>query len=552
VAYTFQNKLVIGLGVLFSILCILGGVQLYKKLSEQERAATFDGPVKEFIDHFNVNLNDYEYALHLQNTFFDSSESVDSIEFKYFANVILEYSPAISGIGIYEFDVRAGAKSTLPEIKYWVVSDDYDFLTGKEMRSITRTYVDMRTVGDVDDYSTELFAVNDSQRKFVSLVRAMPEHKMLLVMVVDVHKAARLSLSNRIASNFIVYETKDNKKNVAFSDVKYSSALAEPFRGEVTLFNQQWEMVVYPPEDLFNRFYILIPVLAFLFSLMVLYIVYFALKVHRLSDERQSALQDLKFAQEKTVEAEKIGAMGGLVAGIAHEVNTPLGISITSCSHVNDLIRDLKEDFDNGELDEDRFEEFITSGKEVLAMALGNLKRASKLISSFKKIDVINADDSVAPETVDVAELVENFAEHYRQNAMSTKVTVNVEVGKRCEICTYPTVINQVLDALASNASIHGFANKEKDCVITIRVTSFGKSVMLKFADNGEGVAKQDMGKIFDPFFTTRRGGGNAGLGLSVVYNLVKSKLQGELNHGEEPEGGLWVSLRIKDLNDKE
>lgn len=547
---TIQNKAVILLGVVFSILCIWGGVLLYKKLAEQERTASFDAPVTEFIAHFNDNLKDYEYVLHSENQLFDSSENVDRIEFESFSSLILEYNPAISGIGIYEFDVRAGAKSTLPELKYWIVSDDYAYLSREEMRAITRKYVDMRTVGKVDDYATELFAINDSQRKFVTLVRSMPQHKLLLVMVVDLHRATGLSISNRIASNFMVFQSDGDKKKVAFSDVKYSTALAEPFKGKVNLFNQQWEMVIYPPEDLFNRFYILIPVLAFLFSLMVLYIVYFAVKIHKLSDDRQAALQDLKFAQEKTVEAEKIGAMGGLVAGIAHEVNTPLGISITSCSHVNDLIRDLKEDFDNGELDEERFEEFITSGREVLGMALGNLKRASKLISSFKKIDVINADDSATPEMVDVADLVENFAEHYRQNAMSTKVTVNVEVGKRSEICTYPTVINQVLDALASNSEVHGFANKEKDCVITIRVTTFGKSVMLKFADNGEGVANQDMGKIFDPFFTTRRGAGNAGLGLSVVYNLVKGKLQGELNHGEEPAGGLWVSLRIKDLND--
>ena len=549
-SHTLQNKTVIFLGIVFSLLCVLGGVEIYKKLAQQEREAAFNGPVREFLSQFNDNMTDYEYVLRSENQLFDSSENVDRIEFESFSSLILDYNPAIGGIGVYEFDVRAGAKSTLPELKFWVVSEDYAFLTREEMRSATRNHVDMRTVGKVENYASALFPINDSQSKYVTMARAMPQHNLLLIMVVDVHRAAKLSISDRIASNYIVYQQEGDKNRVAFSDVKYSTSLAEPYKGEIKLFNQQWDMVVYPPRDLFNQFYILIPLVAFLFSLMVLYIVYFAVKIHKLSDDRQAALQDLKFAQEKTVEAEKIGAMGGLVAGIAHEVNTPLGISITSCSHVNDLIRDLKEDFDKGELDEERFEEFITSGREVLGMALGNLKRASKLISSFKKIDVINADDSATPEMVDVADLVENFAEHYRQNAMSTKVTVNVEVGKRSEICTYPTVINQVLDALASNSEVHGFANKEKDCVITIRVTTFGKSVMLKFADNGEGVAKQDMGKIFDPFFTTRRGAGNAGLGLSVVYNLVKGKLQGELNHGEEPAGGLWVSLRIKDLND--
>ncbi len=548
-----QKNVLTFLSVLFSILCTFGGYKVYMQLSEQERAASFDGPVKEFNEHFNENLEDMEYTLHSVNQLFDSSSNVDEIEFDSFSGLILEYNLSIAGIGVFNFDSREmGAKTTLPEPQYWLASDSYPQFTKREVTLAMKRNVDLREASKLDNFASDLFSVNDSQQQYVLLTRIMPEHNLLLAMVIDLHRAAKLSISNRIVSNFIVYREGENRKELAFSDVKYSATLAKPFNGEIFLFNRVWPMVIYPPANLFNQYYVAIPVIAFLFSLMVLYLVYFAFKLHKLSDDRQLALQDLKFAQSKMVEAEKIGAMGGLVAGIAHEVNTPLGISITSCSHVNDLMRDLKEDFDRGELDQEKFEDFLSSGKEMLGMALENMGRASKLISSFKKIDVINADDSTKTELVDVAEIVENFVEHYQQNAMSTKIKFDVEIGKRAQIHTYPTVITQVLASLASNSEVHAFAKKNEDCVISIRVSSFGNSVLLKFADNGSGVKKKNLAQIFDPFYTTNRGAGNAGLGLSVVYNLVKSKLKGELNHGAVPGGGLWISLRIKDLEEKE
>lgn len=244
--------------------------------------------------------------------------------------------------------------------------------------------------------------------------------------------------------------------------------------------------------------------------------------------------------------------MGGLVSGIAHEVNTPLGVSVTSCSYVNDLLRELKEDFDRGVLDQEKFEDFVGSAKEMISMALDNMRRASKLVTSFKRIDVLHADDAKRPELVDIAVLVNEFVDNYAHESAGSEITFKTQLSNGIEITTYPSVILQILHILVTNAEIHGFKGMKSDKIVTIGVSASEKSVVLKVEDNGQGVEKNLLSKIFEPFYTTNRGAGNAGLGLSVVYNLVKSKLKGEIDYGSSPENGLWISIKIDDLKRKD
>ncbi|MBR9794187.1 MAG: HAMP domain-containing histidine kinase [Gammaproteobacteria bacterium] len=195
-------------------------------------------------------------------------------------------------------------------------------------------------------------------------------------------------------------------------------------------------------------------------------------------------------------------AVSGLVAGVSHEINTPLGVNIGNCTLLIELLDEISKKYNSGALDAEFFCEFLDTARDLSASMLKNMRKASKLLSTFKQVAVKNTDEANMLEQVDIAECANEFVAAHAMHNKSSQITFAVKIPPGAVVSTYPAVITQILTALTSNTFIHGL---------------------------GVGISEELLPKVFDPFFTTRRGAGNAGLGLSIVHNLVREVLKSEV-----------------------
>jgi len=264
------------------------------------------------------------------------------------------------------------------------------------------------------------------------------------------------------------------------------------------------------------------------------------------NNQLQQSFDDLTLAKDKIVQSEKMASLGQLVAGVAHEVNTPLGICITSISALKELVDSLQSSINN---------ETLT--KSFLVKKLVLLKEYEEIIerSLIKSVDLIRSFKSVAVEQHTDPEVEINLAEHVN-NVVNTVKTmfktknyhIKIEVDETLSLVTYPSAWNQILTNFMVNSHIHGFENsREGD--ITINFTVEDGYLSLLYQDNGKGISDEVKNKVFEPFITTKRGQGGSGLGLNIVFNLVDAKLGGTIKSLDVDKGVCFkVKVPIKDL----
>jgi len=244
--------------------------------------------------------------------------------------------------------------------------------------------------------------------------------------------------------------------------------------------------------------------------------------------ELEDALENLESAQEKLIEVEKMSALGQLVSGVAHEVNTPLGVAITSASVINDILSSLCRDFKKELLTKARLDKYLHDESEALTILISNLQRAKELIYSFKNIAVDQSDISV--EKISLSDYYQVIAKTL-SGLLKTK-TVELKITS-CDddiITTLPGYHAQVLTNLIFNSLEHGFTN-DRGNVIDINISRVVQDTLsIKYSDNGCGFKGVDLTKIYEPFYTTKRSAGNTGLGLSIVYNIIVQQFKGELD----------------------
>lgn len=237
-------------------------------------------------------------------------------------------------------------------------------------------------------------------------------------------------------------------------------------------------------------------------------------------------LEELEQAQTQLIEAEKMASLGSLVAGISHEVNTPLGVSVTAASHLNKQTKEFESKFVNGKLSKSGLTVYLQSCSETTDIILTNLERAATLVQSFKQIAVDQSSDTKAK--FNLKEHVEMLIVSLRPTYKTLPIDINLR-GHDVEIESYPGLLNQVITNLIVNSIKHGLS----DCIkgeITITVASINNLINIIVEDNGIGIPDNIKNKVFDPFFTTKRGTGGSGLGLNIVYNLIKQKLGGDIS----------------------
>ena len=239
---------------------------------------------------------------------------------------------------------------------------------------------------------------------------------------------------------------------------------------------------------------------------------------------------ELEAAQEKLVESEKMAALGNLVAGIAHEVNTPLGIALTSVSNCKEELKDIYRDFENDELTEQGFKDFEAICSEGLNLAETSLMRAANLVQDFKRT---SADQtSLEIEEIALDEYIPRVCNPLKPMLRKEQVELSIDVTPNLVITTCPGIIAQLLTNLISNAQRHAFGTSVNNDVnrVSVSCSKNAKGIVISVQDNGKGIPEALHKKVFEPFYTTARDKGGTGLGLNILYNLVRQKFNGEID----------------------
>ncbi|HYD31629.1 MAG TPA: ATP-binding protein, partial [Azospirillaceae bacterium] len=265
--------------------------------------------------------------------------------------------------------------------------------------------------------------------------------------------------------------------------------------------------------------------------------------LRRAKEQAEGALEELKQTQQSLIQAEKMASLGQLVAGVAHEVNTPVGITLTAASQLQLEVDGIEKMHASGAMKRARFEEFLRMSRDLAALILANSERAADLIQSFKMVAVDQS--SGERRRFELKEYIEELLRSLGPTLKNTACRIVVDCPEPVEVDNYPGTLSQILTNLVMNALMHAFEGWPSG-VITITVHRAGDAeVMLDFADNGRGIPPEVLPKIFDPFYTTKRGAGGSGLGLHIVFNLVTTMLKGSITVSSEPGEGACFHLRF-------
>jgi PAS domain S-box-containing protein len=265
------------------------------------------------------------------------------------------------------------------------------------------------------------------------------------------------------------------------------------------------------------------------------------LEMRKARDAAETALRNLRETQASLIEAEKLAALGRLVAGVAHEVNNPVGISLTVASALERKTAIFTDEVTRGNLRRSSLNEFLDTCRSASSQLVANLNRAAELIQSFKQVA---ADRNYSDQRAfDLADLTEQVVMSLRPGLRKHNLTLTVDCQPNLMMNSYPGPYGQVLTNLFLNAVAHAFPGGRTGS-IDIQARESGKdNVEIIFSDNGCGMSLDVRRRAFDPFFTTRRDQGGTGLGLHIVYNIVTNRLGGRLDLDSEPGGGTRIQI---------
>jgi PAS domain S-box-containing protein len=242
--------------------------------------------------------------------------------------------------------------------------------------------------------------------------------------------------------------------------------------------------------------------------------------------------------EREQVETEKMAALGVVVAGVAHEINTPIGVSYTLVTHFKTKTKEFATLYETGTMRRSDLQNYVELSTEMSQQLTTNISRASELIQSFKQVAVDQSRDD--QREFNLKEYLQEIAVSLTPTLRKTPHKIKIDCPDDIEMNSYPGALSQIVTNLVMNALIHAFEGERAG---TMSVTAYviGDQVQINFADDGKGIAPEHVPKIFDPFFTTKRGAGGSGLGLNIVFNMVTRKLRGRIVcNSVEGEGTLF------------
>ncbi|MEK8018560.1 MAG: AAA family ATPase, partial [Candidatus Parabeggiatoa sp.] len=248
-----------------------------------------------------------------------------------------------------------------------------------------------------------------------------------------------------------------------------------------------------------------------------------------------------KNTQKQLIEAEKMASLGGLVAGVAHEINTPVGVSFSASSFLEQETKDFLKLYQSGKMKRSDLNAFLDTVSESSALTVSNLKRSVELINSFKQVAVDQTTEE--KRTFNLKRYLDEILLNLRPKLKQTQHHIDIQGDDNLSLNSYPGTFSQIITNLVMNSLIHAY-EKEEAGTLTLNYQTQADKVILQYQDDGKGMPPDVLSLVFDPFFTTNRSQGGTGLGLHIVYNLVTQKIKGEIS--VESQVGKGIPFRIE------
>ncbi|NRA85172.1 MAG: HAMP domain-containing protein [Gammaproteobacteria bacterium] len=256
----------------------------------------------------------------------------------------------------------------------------------------------------------------------------------------------------------------------------------------------------------------------------------------------RASIFQLKETQNQLVESEKMASLGSLVAGISHEINTPVGIGVTAASYLSECIGDLKKSVEQKSLTQSKMTKFLDNSQQSTTLLLNNLNKASQLIQSFKDIAVDQTSEAI--RDVDLHKYLNEVITSLQPKLKRTTHRIVVNCTEHIMIRCRAGALSQIFTNMILNSIIHAFDDKS-DGVITISLSQSTQFIMIDYCDNGSGISPENLSSLFEPFYTTKRGQGGSGLGTHILYNIVTQSLHGTIVPHSAPGQGLGYKIKF-------
>jgi signal transduction histidine kinase len=245
-----------------------------------------------------------------------------------------------------------------------------------------------------------------------------------------------------------------------------------------------------------------------------------------ISGQKEAEFSVVK-THEALVQSEKMASLGRLVAGIAHELNTPIGSSVTIASTLQDELRVFENEINSGQIRKSVISHFLLSANSCTDAMMECLERASDLVTHFKRISVDQSTEARRKFTL--PDYLNNVIATLEPTFKNRQITIDVYSRDTIEVDSFPGPFAQVISNIINNSVLHGFPSDTAG-EIRISVNQNNNDVVITVRDNGVGISPDNLKKIFDPFFTTAADIGGSGLGMSIVYNIISEVLQGDIS----------------------
>ncbi len=257
---------------------------------------------------------------------------------------------------------------------------------------------------------------------------------------------------------------------------------------------------------------------------------------------RKQAEEELKTTQAHLMESKKMAALGELVAGVAHEINTPIGIGVTGMSTLEDRTKAIVKLYEQDDLSKEEFEQYLRTVTDASHAVLSNLHRAADLVRTFKQVAVDQSSEEL--RKFKFKEYLNDILTSMQPKLKKTSHQVTVNCPEDLELVSYPGAFSRIITNLIINSLVHAFEGIEKGKIV-FDISVNQDYFFIQYSDNGKGISPDVLEKIFDPFFTTKRGQGGTGLGMHIVYNLVTQTLNGKIKCSSTPGNGSQFLITI-------
>ncbi|PKG84680.1 hypothetical protein CXF85_07920 [Colwellia sp. 75C3] len=344
-------------------------------------------------------------------------------------------------------------------------------------------------------------------------------------------KLAEQSMKNR----GILVTVEQNKKVLAIQE----GELAQ----HRTQLKEQSDDLINKKKIISNQqtYLLLTTVVTTLAILGTLLIIFFFNKNKKTTKKLTETLAHLNETQEQLVQSEKMASLGRLVAGVSHEINTPLSIAITANSLVLDDTLEIKNKIENAALSKTRMNTHIAKAEQSLIMSEKALERVRNLLVNFK---LVAADQIVSEQRqIDLAKYIDEVMSTLSVEMKKRNISYHCNGPDKILITTIPGVFSQVLSNLVMNSLVHGFDDIPEGSITITVCEATDESIEINYHDTGKGMDQHTLDNIFEPFFTTKRGSGSTGLGMNIVYNLVNQQLKGLIKVTTEKDVGTSINI---------